>query len=234
MAKSAAKILEEKNIPYMIAYGTLLGAVRHKGFIEWDDDFDLNLFEDSYQEAINYLREELPDDLFVEDEKTEPKFFHAWARLKDLKTEVFNAAFAQDNFYRHKGINLDLYKLKKISANKLSAYIEEENLNYLNRRLKKNLITTEEYESRIKNFQIDPQNFIKEDGDKLIYAVINPYKCKRHYIEDILPLKKYKFEDTEFYGPNNADKILTEIYGDYMKLPPVEERKGHYSKIIFK
>ena len=60
MAKATAAILEKNNIPYQIAFGTLLGAVRHGGFIPWDDDFDFLLFDDSYDKATEALARELP------------------------------------------------------------------------------------------------------------------------------------------------------------------------------
>ena len=74
MAVAIRDILEKNAIPYMLAYGTLLGAVRHKGFIPWDDDFDFYLFGDSYEKAIRCLRDELPADYFVEDETALEKF----------------------------------------------------------------------------------------------------------------------------------------------------------------
>ena len=68
MAVVIRDILESHNIPYFITYGTLLGAVRHQGFIPWDDDFDFYLFDDSYDKAIHALRAEMPVNMFLEDE----------------------------------------------------------------------------------------------------------------------------------------------------------------------
>jgi lipopolysaccharide cholinephosphotransferase len=85
MASIIEEILDRHGIPHMLAFGSLLGAVRHRGFIPWDDDFDFLIFNEYYSEAIEVLRTELPDDCFLEDEKTEPKYFHAWAHVKDLK-----------------------------------------------------------------------------------------------------------------------------------------------------
>lgn len=118
MAVSIRDVLDRHDIPYMMAYGTLLGAVWHKGFIPWDDDLDFYLFDDSYERAIQYLREELPADYYMEE-------------------------------------------------------------------------------------------------------------------KDVLPLKKYQFQNEEFYGPNDADAVLTTCYGDYMRLPPEENRVCHYSSVEF-
>ena len=65
IAKRTAAILEKHDIPYQIAFGTLLGAVRHGGFIPWDDDFDFFLFDDSYEKAMEVLAQELPSDLTI-------------------------------------------------------------------------------------------------------------------------------------------------------------------------
>ena len=103
MGQVIANILSTHNIPHMITFGTLLGAVRHGGFIPWDDDFDFFLFDDTYDEAIKILRNELPVDMFLEDDKSEPKYFHGWAHVKDLNSEVYCEQFPQDNLYEHHG-----------------------------------------------------------------------------------------------------------------------------------
>ena len=73
----------------------------------------------------------------------------------------------------------------------------------------------------------------KIDDDHEIFAMITSYKCKFLEIGDVFPLKKYRFEDTEFFGPAKAEIILRNIYGDFMKFPPIEERIGHYSSVEF-
>ena len=112
IGKNIATILESNNIPYIITFGTLLGAVRHGGFIPWDDDFDFFLFDDIYDKAIELLRKNLPNDMFLEDEKSELKYFHGWAHVKDMNSEVYCEQFPQDNLYNHHGLSVDLYKCK--------------------------------------------------------------------------------------------------------------------------
>ena len=112
MAIAVKNILEESGIPYFITYGTLLGAVRHQGFIPWDDDFDFYLLEDSYDYAIKILKERLPAKYFVEDEESEPLYFHGWAHVKDCSTEVDFTLYPQDGLYNCKGLSIEslLYK----------------------------------------------------------------------------------------------------------------------------
>ena len=235
MAKTIAGVLEEYNIPYMLSYGTLLGAVRHKGFIPWDDDFDFYLFDDTYDTAIRVLCDKLPDWLFVEYAGSEPLYFHAWAHVKDLKSEVSYVAYSQDNFYAHKGLIVDLYKATAVKRCELQAWLDEENEKYIERRRSKGLISSEDYEKRKADLN---QNRLTADkgqntGQDIVYGMINAYSHKYMEPSDIFPLIKAPFEDTFFFIPANADEILSDIYGDYMTLPPEGERKGHLGEVFF-
>ena len=137
MAVKIAGILERNDVPYQIACGTLLGAVRHGGFIPWDDDFDLALFDDTYDRAIEILRSELPQDMFVEDEKSEPRYFHGWAHVKDLNSAAHCDLFPQDNLYSHHGLSVDLYRWKRMHSSCLLDWRMDELRKYLNRKLEK-------------------------------------------------------------------------------------------------
>lgn len=234
MGKTISRILEKHNIPYMLAYGTLLGAIRHDGFIPWDDDFDFYLFDDTYQMAIECLKNELPSDLFLENQNSEPRYFHAWAHVKDLHSLTSCTEFPQDNEYTHKGISVDLYMCKKIESKNLAEYLNEENYRYINRRYNIGLMTKDEFHSRMMQLQKKRQNPIQYLGkSEFIYGTINAYNHKYMEIEEVFPLKKHVFEDTEFYVPNKSEEILTNIYGDYLELPPIEKRQSHYSSVIF-
>ena len=239
MAVAIRDILERYDVPYMITYGTLLGAVRHKGFIPWDDDFDFYVIGDRYEEAIEYLRKELPSDIFLEDEKSEPLYFHGWAHAKDTKTEANCELFPQDNLYKHHGICVDLYRaffIKKEfdKSNRLRAHIE-----YLERKLTKGFIRKEEYvnkKSLLEKELLNEKNRLSNinlDNDDDMIGFISVFNNDSMLASDVFPLIKYDFEGTYFWGPKNADILLTCCYGDYMKLPPVEIRRPHYSNVIF-
>ena len=232
--KSVAEILERHDIPYMLIYGTLLGAVRHKGFIPWDDDLDMMLFENSYDRAMEFLRSELPDDLFLEDENSEPLYCHAWPHVKDIKTKATCSLYPQDSLYSHHGVSVDLYIVRKMRRCDVSNYCNDENFAYLHRRNEKGLITPEDYSRRMARLQEARKTAAQEDMSDTHEGFVMLTSLHKFFeLEEILPLKKYKFEDTEFWGPAKAEVILEKIYGDFMKFPPIEKRVGHYSSVEF-
>lgn len=236
MAVVIRDILESNNIPYFITYGTLLGAVRHQGFIPWDDDFDYYLFDDSYEDAMAVLKAELPIDMFLENWDTEPMYFHSWAHVKDVNSYAVCDLFPQDGKYTHHGISVDLYRLKKISDNSVPLYRLEENIAYLNRRKAKSLITSTDYAIKIHELNRVRNQFLNNNtevgSNKMVFATVLPI-LEKMQVDDILPLKDYIFEDHLFKGPNNADIFLSSRYGDYMQLPSEDERKPHYSSVVF-
>ncbi|MBQ4477168.1 MAG: GNAT family N-acetyltransferase [Bacteroidales bacterium] len=234
MGNIIARVFEKHNIPYMITFGTLLGAVRHGGFIPWDDDFDFFLFDDTYEYAIEILRKELPDNLFLEDEKSEPLYFHGWAHVKDLNSEVYYEQFPQDNTYSHHGLSVDLFRCKKMKMSELCQYRKIQVEEYLQRKVLHRLISNEEYVKKLEflttKIESEEKDTISSNTEILAMAVPERYM----EYKDVFPLKKYQFDKYLFYGPKDFDKILKHFYGDYMSLPKEENRIPHYSKVIFK
>ncbi|MBR1639311.1 MAG: LicD family protein [Treponema sp.] len=232
MAKKIASILEINDIPYEIAFGTLLGAIRHKGFIPWDDDFDFFLFDDTYDSAIEILRHNLPQNMFLEDKKSEPNYFHAWARVKDMNSECDYCHYPHDGFYAHKGLSVDLYRIKKIKTSDFAEFRYLSAIKYIERRKELKLITDEDYKSRKASYEIRKNNDKVDTTDEEIFAY--PFDIGFQLVNDVLPLKKYKFEDSEFWGPANGESILSFRYGNWQSLPPENQRIPHYSTVIFK
>ncbi len=235
MAKTIKSILEKENIPYFITYGTLLGAVRHQGFIPWDDDFDFYLFDDSYDSAMEVLQKELPDDMFLENAESEPLFFHGWGRVKDKNSIVTFDLFPQDSVYAHKGLTIDLFRTVLIPENREKLYRAKQHLEYIKRRYSHGLFTETEYQKKecliLKEIEKEKESSATPSNKK-IYAFCINYD-DRLYPEELFPLRQYRFEDTEFLGPNKPEALLTRCYGDFMQLPPMEKRKPHYSSVEF-
>ncbi len=236
MADIILKILDDNGIKYMMSYGTLIGAVRHKGFIPWDDDFDVFLFGEEYDKALKVLRENLPEDIIVHDKENDPIYWPYWSRIRDTHSEVYSKLFPNDNKYKYRGINFDIYridKIKKKDAEKLRYF---HYLTYQDRVYKSGLIS---YKEKIckklslypKYFKASLKSMFSSDNEEVYWFILGYYDGVDK--DTIFPLKKYEFEGRKFYGPNDADKMLRQRFGDYMEIPKYEDRKAHYTWVKF-
>ena len=234
MALVVKDILENNHIPYFLAQGSLLGAVRDGRFIPWDDDLDLYLFEDGYSHALRILRESLPDDLFLEDKLSEPLYFHDWAHIKDLTTECTCEQFPQDSYYAHKGLSIDLYIMYQMEEKNWPKFKYDKAIEYLRTMRSNMLISEEQYKVKAELFhkQYIDRLHVVNDSTEIVFG--STVSSRIYKTEDILPLSSIEFEGYRFNAPNSCDGYLRTLYNNYMLLPPVEKRVPHYSSVIFK
>lgn len=132
MFKSVVKVLERHGMNFIVCGGTLLGAITTGKFIPWDDDIDICIPENEFEDAKKYLIAELPDSMILQCDETEPNYYHDWLKVRDKNSEVF----PKEKIYRYNGVWIDLYKLKKIPNDKIDFTIRQEHLKYLLRRHK--------------------------------------------------------------------------------------------------
>lgn len=234
IAIEVRNVLERHQVPYSIFFGTVIGAVRHKGFIPWDMDMDLGVF-DNYSGVVEILKKELPSWLIVLDNEADANYSASWVKIVDRFSEFRATTFSNDNVLKYRGLHVDLYNITRTSYNRACEYRRDEALAYYRRRKDAGLISNQEYHSFCSKVAEDYELEIAQRKtlatDKPMYAFLKFFEGD----EDIIfPLKPYEFEGERFMGPNDHDRFLKCCYykGDYMQLPPYEKRDMKMDEII--
>lgn len=229
-------LCRKNEICYWIDFGTLLGAVRHKGFIPWDDDLDICVHEKDYERFQKVCLEQLPDDLFLQNETTDPNSYMGKGMLKIRdKNSLFIHGF--DNFRKdyNKGVFIDVFIGK--SYPKISHKV----MRYLFSRIRLAYGFFKYYpELNFKHiicYFLYPVSYVFHSIIAKLIMWGKPYQMgvtpecyiygRFTKLEDMFPLKEIEFEGHRFMAPRNPDSRLQDIFGDYMKMPAPENRRTH-------
>lgn len=224
---------------YSLGYGSMLGAVRHKGFIPWDDDIDIIMPREDYEK----FKSKYKSDLYEIVSSDSDGYFYPFMKLVDKNTYVKMA----DNATIH-GIWIDIFPIDKIPNNPffrkifllrsfwlrsllISATTDFSEKIIKKKKLKRFLkILCEIFgkQNVVKHYEKLNKKYVSKNK-KYFSCLSSPYTLKEVYDADELfdNLKKYEFENYEFNGINNYDSYLKMLYGDYMKLPSFDKRRTH-------
>lgn len=228
------QICRRHSIPYFLESGTLLGAVRHGGFIPWDDDVDITIMRKDYPRLRKYLMEELPDTLVLQDTKSDPNYPMLLTKIRDTKS-YFEEEYT-DNI-KYKGIYIDIFALEKVPCWKWKQFLD-----YAYGHCVRSMHNYYSKKDKIFSSIIFPFAWLMMVITRAINHFIPSTKYSYEYgrktyvrydIKDIFPLKEIQFESGTFFAPKNYDALLKVCYGDYMQIPPEEKRRVHNSKIEF-
>ena len=242
---SIHKFCTENNIRYYIIGGTLLGAVRHKGFIPWDDDIDIGIFREDYEKFCRLYHSE--EGYILKCIENDPTYYLPFAKVIDprtsLREEVYKApeigAYV-DVFYLDY-VDKDSPEVATFFGNNLQKTLED--LKYMqlrkDRKLWKNALILAGRilcpRSLPKIAKDRDARARKLSGNALTGWVFNPHGAWG--LREIAPAGcfadcvEYPFEGRKYLGPGDYDTYLSHIYGDYMTPPPPEKRVTHHSFI---
>ena len=238
------EVCEKHNIPYYLCYGTLLGAVRHKGFIPWDDDIDIMMPAHMIPMFKKHFIEEFGNYYFYSDITTENICLEPWPKIRRSDTTSMPEIFSKID--ANWGICIDIFPLYPLHNNKFFNNLKFK-LSYLSEVLLRAETAkyTKDTSFKLKMIEKIPyklrrflaSSFIKflSAGDAESEYVFDGFMTIKR--SDITAKESYlDFEGVSFKVPVNYKQYLTDAYGDYMTPPPLEERNGHtddYGKIIW-
>lgn len=239
------RVCTELGLTYCLAFGTCLGAVRHHGFIPWDDDIDVYMrIEDL--EVLQANSNCFKKDFFLQHHESDPEFGLMITRLRDSRTTLIEKTEI-DRDINH-GVFIDIYPLFSSPKDGWGA--------------KKLVITSMIY--RLLLYGVAPQNrgVVMKVGSIILLKLL-PKSCRmsiikrcytimkssnnKEYVSTLygdeanirypanwfFPVKKVKFEDIMVPVQAKVSEYLKTTYGDYMKLPPLEKRRFHHGYAFF-
>lgn len=213
LLKELAYVCEKNNFKYILDAGTLLGAIRHKGFIPWDDDIDILMFREDYEKIVSAFKNTTRNsDIYAEyhrDKDTNSQYF---IKIKHKKCPFLGVdIFPLDSYGKHLSLKEQLIATNKIC--KILKHLKKEiDPNISNKETKTILTKTMKEKILLSS--------ANENGD-FVYGVDFAHKLKNWFLDRdiVLPLRKIQFEDSKYTTVNKPKEFLKNIYGDYMKYP---------------
>lgn len=245
------EICEKNNLKYYLFFGTLIGAIRHKGLIPWDDDIDVIMPRDDYEKFIDYCikhKEEIKPYNIVH-YSIKKRYAIVIAKFENSEYELFS----KDGFSTTIGINIDIYPLDgvgntkediKKATKKFLAWKEKEkyfNHNFVQsknkwlNRFKYCFFLIRELIFDIWISSLD-RKCKKKKIDDYKYCGIPVWQpdVGSYFDKDLLGNAQAEFEGDLYPIPEGYDTILRQIYGNYMELPPAEKRAPYHIEIAYK
>lgn len=252
IVKTVVKICDENNLLYYMLGGTMLGAIRHKGFIPWDDDIDLGLPRKDYETFLRIAPNLLPSHYKLVNYKTDPNYHYYITRILDTNTKVIENRFASEGKYT--SASIDIFPLdgspngniarwyfckkllihraasslhfKKVIDKRKRPFGEELLLKFIK------LFPTDKMFDFYNQLAICDKMLKQYDMSESLYTgnCMGAYRDK-----ELIPTEWYgvdsfyEFENIRLRGIKEYHKYLSQLYGDYMQLPPEDNRRIHFT-----
>ncbi len=240
MLKVVDAICRAHQLSYWVDAGTLLGIVRHQGFIPWDDDIDICMTREDYERFIQVASDELPDDLFLQTHEADPSRSSKWLKIRDNYSTFIQTSEKNRKVKYHQGIFLDIFPCEILNEDYRKSKI------LLNRKFQHSQRDwIRKWRWIFNQFATVPVKLIgsarlsdyilrKHQGDKNFISTGLEVKTIHWSFgySTVFPLQEMDFLGLKVMGPNDPHQYLKVMYGDYMKIPTKEKQIVHAYKIL--
>lgn len=262
LLKKLIQFLDDNGLKYTLAFGTLIGAVRHKGFIPWDDDVDIAMPYDDYKKMISLLRnKEISENVRFSCHETNPNHLWAFGKVYDTTTKLDEKIFLNRYAGRQESLNFGLYidvfpiypapdGVKEQVEFEKEIRANYKRMIHASRKVVFPKGCVNAVKKMIYDFSFILSRLIGIDyflrkHDRLISRYV---KANTNTVCSNIVIKKFAFLDKSIYDdtvlvpfenlyariPANYDVVLKNMYGDYMKLPPENQRRSHVRLVEYR
>ncbi|MBO7187803.1 MAG: LicD family protein [Clostridia bacterium] len=241
---------DKHNLNYYLAYGSLIGAVRHNGFIPWDDDIDIIMPRPDYEKLIEIFNKENENSSYRLIAPTDKNSRHSIVKVIDTKTVKIEKGVNYKN--GHLGIDVDVFPLDGAPENEQEYNEWYDKLMLIYKKFVYGNLSFKSASFRTKLGIIlrkiiwpSPKKCLKlakklheqypYDNSKFVAVVESAFNGRGNRVEKSCydEFTLLNFEGKSFKAPKEYDKVLTNLYGDYMKLPPKEKQVTHHLNNTF-
>ena len=243
------RLCNSNHLEYYLTAGTLLGAVRHQGFIPWDDDIDIAMPRKDFDSLAALCREQLKEGLYYQDGKTETNYPYYFAKIRKHGTEVIEPCLESVNI--QKGHYIDIFPLDGCPSSPVIARLFFKLIAFFTAALQGKVDPSYScgyskpgmrFTYRLfRHFPIDVLKGLR-DLTRTVFSAgskrrlctvsgVHGYPAEAFDSDWFIETVELPFEGEAFHAPIKWHQLLTNMYGDYMKPPDESDRQGHFINI---